>query len=104
MMQAEMINYLPSEQTVFIQADLEYVPGKVGTDATTGGASATGKNLVPEYLGVLKLSGCSGTAGAIPAAWRPAKDTAGKVQADGFKILENGHIINLSKCLNRAAK
>jgi hypothetical protein len=47
MMQAEMINYLPTEQTVFIEADLEYMQGKVGKDAVSGGGSATGK-FVPQ--------------------------------------------------------
>jgi hypothetical protein len=33
MMSGEVINYLKSQQTVYIRLDLEWVPGKVGTDA-----------------------------------------------------------------------
>jgi hypothetical protein len=43
MMQVEMINYRPEEQTVFITSDLEYVNGHVGGDATQGVLAATGK-------------------------------------------------------------
>jgi hypothetical protein len=43
MMQVEMINYRPEEQTVYILADLEYVDGHVGGDATQGVLAATGK-------------------------------------------------------------
>lgn len=37
-----MINYRKEEQTVYIQTDLEYVPGKIGGDAEKGTLSATG--------------------------------------------------------------
>jgi hypothetical protein len=47
MMQAEMINYRPEEQTVYILADLEYVDGHVGGDATQGVLAATGKRPMP---------------------------------------------------------
>lgn len=42
-MQVEMINYLPEEQTVFVQADLEYVDGHIGGDVSSGVLDATGK-------------------------------------------------------------
>ena len=35
--------------------------------------------------------------GGIATTWKPAKNTAGKVQADGYKILADGHIIGSSK-------
>ncbi|KAF2429085.1 hypothetical protein EJ08DRAFT_680230 [Tothia fuscella] len=76
MMQVEMINYRPDEQTVYISTDLEYIDGHVGGDATQG---------------VLSATGC----GAAPSNWKPAKNTAGKVMADGFNVLRNGHIISL---------
>jgi hypothetical protein len=41
-MQAEMINYRREEQTVYVQVDLEYVPGKVGGDAGQTVLSALG--------------------------------------------------------------
>jgi hypothetical protein len=41
-MQAEMINYLPTEQKVYVQTDLEWVPGKVGGDAEQGVLSVMG--------------------------------------------------------------
>jgi hypothetical protein len=46
-MQAEMINYLPTEQKVYVQTDLEWVPGKVGGDAEQGVLSVTGRNCTP---------------------------------------------------------
>ena len=46
MMQVEMINYRPDEQTVYVLADLEYVDGHVGGDATQGVLGATGESLV----------------------------------------------------------
>jgi hypothetical protein len=43
-MQAEMINYSKDEQSVYIQTDIEYLPGLVGMDAQQAGASATSKS------------------------------------------------------------
>ena len=45
MMQVEMINYRPEEQTVYVLADLEYVDGHVGGDALQGTLGATGAPL-----------------------------------------------------------
>jgi len=78
MMQVEMINYRPTEQTVYVQMDYEYVPGKAGGDATGGAISATG---------------CSG----IGVDWKPAKNTSGSVASDGYQVLMDGHIINLRR-------
>jgi hypothetical protein len=33
MMSGEVINYLKESQKVFVRLDLEWIPGKVGTDA-----------------------------------------------------------------------
>jgi hypothetical protein len=42
-LQAEIINYRSTEQSVYIQTDLEYLPGKVGSDAEQGILSAVGE-------------------------------------------------------------
>jgi hypothetical protein len=42
-MQAEMINYRKEAQQVYVQTDLEYVPGKDGGDAEQGVLSAKGQ-------------------------------------------------------------
>ena len=45
-LQAEIINYRSTEQSVYIQTDLEYLPGRVGSDAEQSVISAVGKKLV----------------------------------------------------------
>lgn len=42
MMQAEMVNYRPEQQKVYIQVDIEYMPGKWGSDASQATLAATG--------------------------------------------------------------
>jgi hypothetical protein len=41
LMQLELVNYKEVQQKVFIQIDLEYVPGKVGSDASQAFLFAT---------------------------------------------------------------
>jgi hypothetical protein len=43
MMQAEMINYTKQDKKVYIQFDYEYVPGRVGKEATLSIVSTTGE-------------------------------------------------------------
>lgn len=40
--QAEVVNYREEAQNIYLQADVEFVPGKVGKMATTSFSSATG--------------------------------------------------------------
>lgn len=74
MMQAEMINYRTDEQVVYVETDIEYVPGKQGSDSEQG---------------VLSATGCDGNY----APWKPARNSTGKVETDGFEIYRDGHII-----------
>lgn len=73
-MQAEMINYRKEEQKVYMQIDLEYVPGKQGGEAQQS---------------VLSAVGCDGNLGP----WKPADNTRGAVATDGFQVYRNGHIV-----------
>jgi hypothetical protein len=50
MMQAELINYLPTEQTVYLQVDMEYVKGRVGGDVFGSGLAAPGEFLALWHL------------------------------------------------------
>jgi hypothetical protein len=43
LMQLELVNYKEAPQKVFIQMEIEYVPGKFGNDATQAFISATSK-------------------------------------------------------------
>jgi hypothetical protein len=72
-MQLEAINYRRDEQKIFVQIDMEYVPGKDGGDAEQGVLSARGcENLAP---------------------WKPEANTRGAVNTDGFEVYRDGHII-----------
>ena len=70
-----MINYLKEEQTVYVEIDLEYVPGKQGGDAEQG---------------VLSAVGCNGN---LLTSWKPEKNSAGNVATDGFEVYRDGNII-----------
>lgn len=91
MMQAEMINYHKSEQKIFIQVDLEYLPGKQGFDAEQGGLSAMGKSNCIRLTGMLLNNhlGCDGNL----APWKPEKNTSGAVSQEGMQVLRDGHIV-----------
>lgn len=69
-----MINYRTDEQVVYVETDIEYVPGKQGSDSEQG---------------VLSATGCDGNY----APWKPARNSTGKVETDGFEIYRDGHII-----------
>lgn len=43
MLQAELINYLPTKQTIYLQVDIEYVNGRVGGDVIGSGLAAPGE-------------------------------------------------------------
>jgi hypothetical protein len=45
LMQAELVNYLKTDQSVYIQTDIEWLPGKVGTDTIKTSMSVTGKSI-----------------------------------------------------------
>lgn len=47
MLQAELINYLPTEQTVYLQVDMEYVNGRIGGDVMGSGLAAPGECFTP---------------------------------------------------------
>jgi hypothetical protein len=42
LLQAEIVNYRPTEQEVFVEVDVEFVPGRAGQDASQGTLAATG--------------------------------------------------------------
>jgi hypothetical protein len=79
MLQAELINYLPTEQDVYLQVDMEYVNGRVGGDVIGSGLAAPA---------------CTMTTG-----WRPEKNTSGKIEGDGYKVVKDGYIISARECL-----
>jgi hypothetical protein len=76
MMQAEMINYRKDDQVVFVETDIEYVPGKQGSDSEQG---------------VLSAVGCDGV--GFGGAWVPKRNSTGSVATDGFEIYRDGSII-----------
>jgi hypothetical protein len=45
LMQAEIVNYRKEPQKVFLQFDVEYLPGKVGGEAVTAFTTTTGTNI-----------------------------------------------------------
>jgi hypothetical protein len=74
MMQTEIINYKKTEQKVYVEIEVEYMPGKIGGDAEQG---------------VLSAVGCDGN----NLIWKPAKNSTGKITTDGYEIYRDGHII-----------
>jgi hypothetical protein len=73
-MQAELVNYRKEPQKVYIQMDIEYVPGKVGSDATQSTLAATE---------------CS----SATQSFKPAKDTAGELKSQVYPVTKDGSII-----------
>jgi hypothetical protein len=43
-LQSEIVNYRKEAQEVYIQIDMEYMPGKWGSDAQQSTLAATGKS------------------------------------------------------------
>jgi hypothetical protein len=37
----------------------------------------------------------------MTTGWRPEKNSAGKVEGDGYKVVKDGYIISASKHLHR---
>ncbi|KAF2404354.1 hypothetical protein EJ06DRAFT_518776 [Trichodelitschia bisporula] len=79
-MQAELVNYHPEPQNVFLQMDIEWVPGKYGPDASQATLAATSCDSATQ-----SFKPQPGTAGEIKSKVYPAT-------ADGKIIAARGHM------------
>jgi hypothetical protein len=73
MMSGEVINYLKEQQTVYIRLDLEWLPGKKGTDAIK----------TP-----LNVEGCDFT----HAAFKKAQGK-GKIESEDYTVTKDGTVV-----------
>jgi len=72
MMQAEVINYTKDPKQIYIQFDYEYLPGKVGEEAT---------------MSIVNTLGCFDAIGFY------GKSGAGVIKSKDFKVLQDGTIL-----------
>lgn len=78
LMQAEIVNYRSEPQKVFLQFDVEYLPGKVGSEAVTAFTSTTACDEPVSWSG----AGTRGTHVGTPMA----------IRQDGTLIAARGHM------------
>jgi hypothetical protein len=89
-MSGEIINYLKEPQQVYIQFDLEFVPGRVGHEAVKSAISVEGCCVITHVLA--NWVGCNVSNGS---AFK--KGPRGTVVSKDFEILEDGTIISFRK-------
>jgi hypothetical protein len=88
-----MVNYRKEPQEIFVQMDVEYMPGKVGNDAMQFTLAATGKLVLSScFLAGPPLTGgieCS----SRTQSFKPPKNTAGEIKSAPYPITMDGHFI-----------
>ncbi|KAF2675179.1 hypothetical protein BT63DRAFT_462626 [Microthyrium microscopicum] len=74
LMQVELVNYKEVKQQVYLQMDMEYMPGKVGNDASQAVLSAT-------------------KCGSLDLGFKPKAGEAGQIESQDFPVNVDGTVI-----------